>query len=653
MTPPQEHSAHRMSDMGEARILVADDSREVRALLENDILSPAGYEVHSVGDGMSALTLVQELSPHLVITDMNMPSLSGLDLVRRLQRDAAHIPVILMTSESSEELIMEALRAGCVDFLPKPFEAERMLAAVGRALKVGQDRRSMLDTQAAARESAEHLQRRLTELETLVRIGRTVTAMLDLDDVLTHVVEAAVELTEAEEGSLLLLDEISGELYMRASKNFDEEFATAFRLHTRDSLAGQVIDTGQPVLIDERSPQKIKTSYLVHSLIYVPLRVRGRVIGVLGVDNRKAGKVLSEEDMKVMMAMADYAAIAIENARLYSSTEAQRSKLETILRQTENGVIVVDPENRLELINRVARDIFKIDGDPVGRSVVETIDDPTLLELLRSSSEAPRREEIELEDGRVFNAQRTPIVGVGQAIVMHDITHLKRLDRIKSEFVTTVSHDLRSPLTAILGYLELIGRSGPVNEQQQKFLDRVRMSVEQIANLVSDLLDLGRIEAGLDIARENTPIVVLARYAVESLRVSAEKKGVCIETDLPEGLPLVNGDPIRLRQMIGNLLDNAIKYTPEDGVVRIEARSEEKQIILRVSDSGPGIPPADQPYLFDKFFRASNIPEGTPGTGLGLSIVKSIVENHDGRIWVDSKLGHGSTFTVVLPTVED
>lgn len=638
--------------MGEARILVVDDSQDVRAILKENILAPAGYEVHCVGDGMSALTLAGELEPDLVITDQHMPNLAGLELVQRLRRSAPHIPVILMTSESSEKLILEALRAGCVDFLSKPFEAEHMLAAVGRALEVGRERKSQKDTQIAARESADILQRRLNELETLVRIGRTVTAMLDLDDLLTHVVEAAVELTGAEEGSLLLLDEVSGELYMRASKNFDEEFATAFRLHTRDSLAGRVIETGEPVLLDENSPQKIKTSYLVHSLIYVPLRVRGRVIGVLGVDNRKAGKVLSEEDMRIMLAMADYAAIAIENARLYTSSEAQRNKLETVLRQTENGVIVVDPENRLQLINRVARESFDIDGDLVGRSVVEAFDDPAILDLLRSSGDAPRREEIELQDGRVFNAQRTPIAGVGQAVVMHDITHLKRLDRIKSEFVTTVSHDLRSPLTAILGYLELIERSGPVNEQQKTFLDRVHMSVEQIANLVTDLLDLGRIEAGLDLARENTPIVVLARYAVEGLRGAADKKGVRLEVDLPEGLPLVSGDPIRLRQMIGNLLDNAIKYTPRDGSVRIEARSEEGQVILRISDTGFGIPAADQPYLFDKFFRASNVPEGTPGTGLGLSIVKSIVESHDGRIWLESALAKGSTFTVVLPTVE-
>jgi two-component system NtrC family sensor kinase len=240
---------------------------------------------------------------------------------------------------------------------------------------------------------------------------------------------------------------------------------------------------------------------------------------------------------------------------------------------------------------------------------------------------------------------------VGQALVMQDITHLKELDRIKSEFVTTVSHDLRSPLTAILGYVELIDRTGPINDQQREFIRRVGSSVEQITALISDLLDLGRIEAGLDSARENTPLTVLARYAVETLRNTADMRKVTLEVNLPEDLPLVNGDPIRLRQMIGNLLDNAIKYTPAGGHVGIEAVAEADQVILRITDTGPGISPADQPYLFDKFFRASNAPDDVSGTGLGLSIVKSIVDSHNGRIWVDSALGKGSRFTVVLPAV--
>lgn len=632
-------------------ILVVDDNEDFRLSLEESILAPAGYEVKSVADGLSALALVQEFDPSLVITDHQMPNLTGIELIKRLRRQNPLIPVILISSEVSEALAIEAMRAGATDMLKKPCEADEMLEAVERALKE-HTRRLTGSSDKAEQDEAENIEHRIHELEALSMIGRKVTATLDLDEVLTTVVEAAVRLTGAEEGSLLLLEEETGELYMRASKNFDEEFATAFRLETRDSLAGKVISTGEPVVIDESTPQKIKTSYLVHSLIYVPLKVRGRVIGVLGVDNRKAGNILSENDMMVIMAMADYAAIAIENARLFTHSEMERVQLETILSQIKNGVIVVDPDNRIRLINQTAQEAFGIEGDFHGRSIVEAFDEPKILKMLRDSGKVPRQEDIETLDGRIFNLQCTPIESVGQAIVLHDITHLKNLDRIKSEFVTTVSHDLRSPLTAILGYVELIERAGELNAQQNEFTQRVRFSVQQITDLVTDLLDLGRIEAGLDITRENTSIDMLARYAVESLQGVADSRGVELAVELDKNMPLVNGDPVRLRQMIGNLIDNAIKYTPEGGTVQVQTEAEGGQIILRVIDNGPGIPPADQPYLFDKFFRASNIPDDMPGTGLGLSIVKSIVDNHGGRIWVDSKLGEGTTFTVVLMAAE-
>jgi len=633
-------------------ILIADDNRDIREFLEQAVLTPAGYRVRSVGDGLSALTLARELLPDLVITDLQMPGLQGLDLVRRLRLDRPTLPVILMTSEGSEQVAIETLRAGAADYLAKPFEAEQLLAAVGRALAEGRRWRTLEEEQADARHSAATLERRLQELEALTLIGRTVTAVLDLDSVLTTVVEAAVRLTGAEEGSLLLLDPKSGELYMRASKNFDEEFARTFRLHVQDSLAGQVVASGAPVVLDEQSPQKIKTSYLVHSLLYVPLRVRGKTIGVLGVDNRKAGRSLTAEDRTVMMAMADYAAIAIDNAQLYQASESERVKLETILTQTESGVIVLDPENRVVLINRAARQLYRVEGEVAGRSLAEVVDDPRLLALARVGGDAPRREELEAPDGRVFSAQRTLIPDVGQAIVMQDITHLKDLDRIKSEFVTTVSHDLRSPLTAILGYVELIERAGNVNDQQREFIRRVRLSVDHMTRLVADLLDLGRIEAGLDASLEVTPISVLARYALDGLRSAAEMKQQKVETVLSDDLPMVRGDPYRLRQMIGNLLENAIKYTPASGEIVVAAVVEGDQVILRVSDSGPGIPASDQPYIFDKFFRASNVPDDSGGTGLGLSIVKSIVDTHQGRIWVDSQLGRGTTFTVVLPRAD-
>lgn len=638
--------------MSEPLILVADDSREIRNFIEENVLVPAGYVVRSAEDGMAALTLALEIKPDLLITDHQMPNLTGIELIQQLQRELPHLPAILITSEGSEPLVVDALRAGAVDYLTKPFEAEHLLAAVGRALTERRRWESLLEARSEAQASAEDLASRLRSLEALTLVGRTVTSLLDLDEVLTTVVEAAVRLIGAEEGSLLLVDDESGELYMRASKNFDEEFARTFRLHVRDSLAGQVIASGEPVLVDESSPQKILNSYLVHSLIYVPLRLRGRVIGVLGVDNRKAGRSLTYEDRDVMMAMADYAAVAVENAQLFQQSEVERNKLETILTQSENGVIVTDPEDRLLLINRAAMQAFDVDGRLVGKPVVEIFEDEKIISLLCTKGKLPHLDEIEVDTGRFYSAQRTPIEGVGQAIVFHDITHLKELDRIKSEFVTTVSHDLRSPLTAVLGYLELIERAGTVNDQQGEFIHRAQMSVKQITDLVNDLLELGRVEAGLDMAKEDTPLTVLARYAIEGLRGSAEAKEITLEADLQEFAPLVNGDPVRLRQVIGNLLDNAIKYTPENGVVRLAVEAEGDQVILHISDTGVGIPHADQPYLFDKFFRASNVPEDLPGTGLGLSIVKSIVDNHGGRIWVDSKLGEGTTFTVVLQAVE-
>lgn len=639
--------------MLDTQILVVDDSPDICEFLKADVLEPIGYQVRTVGDGMSALTLIQEFTPDLVITDHQLPNLTGIEIIKRTRENYPYLPMILITGEGSERLAVDAIRAGASDYITKPFDSDYLLAVVERKLAEAYRWQDLLKDQSEAKKHEQVLKRRLQEIEALTSIGRDVTAMLNLDDVLRSVVDAAVQLTDAEEGSLLLLDEDSGELYMHASKNFDEDFACSFRLHVQDSLAGQVISKGEPVLLDQGSPQKIKTSYLVHALVYVPLNVRERTIGVLGVDNRKAGRSFTTDDIMLLTALGDYAAIAIENARLYDRTEAERRKLETIITQIENGVIVLDPENRILMINQTAREAFGVNGNWQGHSVVEVFENEHLLSLIRASNSTSRREEIELKEGRIFNAQRTPIPVVGQAIVMQDITHLKELDRIKSEFVTTVSHDLRSPLTAILGYVELIERTGSLSDQQRGFIQRVRSSVEQITLLVSDLLDLGRIEAGLDGAKEQLKLGSLVRESAGNITELVEAKGLNLSLDLYDNSLEVLADPIRMRQMIGNLLENAIKYTPDGGAIRLEVETEDDQVILRVKDSGPGIPPVDQPYLFDKFYRASNVCEDTPGTGLGLSIVKSIVDNHDGRIWVESNLGQGAVFTVVLPaTVE-
>jgi two-component system NtrC family sensor kinase len=498
------------------------------------------------------------------------------------------------------------------------------------------------------------LQSRVKSLQALEQIGRKVTALLDLDSVLTAVVDAAVDLTGAEEGSLLLLDPNSGDLTIRAARNFQESFVRTFRLPVQDTLAGQVIHTGKPVLLDQKTPKKIKTEYLVYTLIYVPIQVQEKVIGVLGVDNRNLRQPFSDDHLTLVSALADYAAIAIENARLFAHSEQERTKLQTILAGIGDSVIVVDPAGKLILMNRSARENLSVpDEDITGRDVRDVISHTELVEILSGEARpTPFHIELSLDNGRVFNTQVTPIPSVGLGVTMQDITHLKELDRIKSEFVSTVSHDLRSPLTAILGYVELIERIGPVNEMQHEFIQRVQASVNSITALINDLLDLGRIEAGFDSRKEIVHMPAIIQYSLEGLRPRAVEKSQNLVVETLEELPQVFGNPVHLRQMVSNLLNNAIKYTQPGGNITIRARAESDQIILQVLDNGPGIPSGDQPYVFDKFYRASNIQDNTPGTGLGLAIVKSIVENHQGRIWLDSSAGQGTTFNVVLPTVE-
>ena len=305
------------------------------------------------------------------------------------------------------------------------------------------------------------------------------------------------------------------------------------------------------------------------------------------------------------------------------------------------------------LVNRTARSAFNLQDIILeGKPAKEIFQHPDMLDIFENNMTNASRAEINLDDGRVINAQITPIPEVGLAVTMQDITHLKELDRIKTDFVSTVSHDLRSPLTAILGYVELIDRAGPTTEQQKEFIRRVQFSVNNITTLINDLLDLGRIEAGFDTRKEIVPLPVIINYAVEGLNNRYIEKSQFLTMDIPRDLPSVLGNPVRLRQMIGNLLSNSIKFTPNDGKIAIRARSEAGQLIIQIIDNGPGILPADQPYIFDKFYRGSNIPMDSPGTGLGLAIVKSIVEDHQGRIWLTSTPGQGSVFTVVLPIAE-
>jgi len=337
-------------------------------------------------------------------------------------------------------------------------------------------------------------------------------------------------------------------------------------------------------------------------------------------------------------------------------SEAERARLETVFNNIHDSVMILSPENVIMLVNPAMCRAFGISApDAIGKSVFDVITHPDLLNLIiRADSNDPfQYHEVSFPDGRVGNAQFAAIHGVGHALTMQDITYLKEVDRIRTEFVHTVSHDLRSPLTSVIGYAELVDRAGPLNEDQHEFLARIQDSIQHITSLINDLLDLGSIEAGMDTRREFVQLEGILRYTIEMLQGQIKSKNINVHMDVAPALPALRANPIRLRQVLDNVVGNAIKYSYVNGEIHVSIHFEENQIILQVTDYGPGIPASDQPHIFDKFYRATNISPDVEGSGLGLAIVKNIVENHQGRIWVESTVGKGSSFFIVLPVVSE
>lgn len=640
MTNTQEH------------ILVAISDSQINFLLDR-VLRSVGYSVGIVQEGAAALKQAGTLAPGLVILGERLNDGQGMDFAVEFSRRFPAVPVILFFSQENGDQLKRAMRLGINDFLVPPLRSDEILRAVKNAIDLSARRKDSLLLES--RRFTSTLQRQLDELETLIRLGREVTGSLDTDHVLTAVIDAAVELTGAEEGSLLLLDETTGELYMRAARNFQEDFVRTFRLPITDSLAGSVLRSGQTILLDENTPQKIKTAYLVQSLAYIPLEANGHVFGVMGVDNRQSHLPLTQKHVKMLKALASYAVIALENARLYSSIQNERNKLETILTSIKDGVIVIDPDQRLVLVNRAVREFFNLgpERNLSGKPFSDVFSQDEMLALVRSQGKGPVNfAEICPNETQVLSAHAVAIPDVGLVITLHDITGLKKLDRIKTEFVHTVSHDLRSPLTAILGYVELLERVGPMNDTQRDFVRRVQVSVHNITRLVDNLLDLGRIESGFDLSKDNVNLGQIVHYSADSFKKQITYKGHELIIDFAENFPVFLANPVQMRQMIDHLLDNAIKYTPSNGKIKITGRVEGDQIILQVSDNGVGIPAIDLPYIFDRFYRGSNASLESAGTGLGLAIAKSIVDAHQGRLWVESIVNKGSVFTVVFPFVK-
>nr|NIO68944.1 GAF domain-containing protein [Anaerolineae bacterium] len=508
--------------------------------------------------------------------------------------------------------------------------------------------------------------RRVQESLTLLAIAQALSSTLDLTEVLKLVACSTAQACLANRCSILLLSQERNELVpimsQFASGEVDRELWATFKERYAEaidefSILQEVVKERKPVILDGPAmsvmPQNWVEPFGIISLLMVPLISKDEVIGLMALDHVEEGRRFTDEQVNLAITIGTHAAMAIENARLHTTIAEERAKLEAIIGGTNDAIIVTDAQNRVLLMNQAAQRAFDVETVPeVGRPLGEVVSNERLLALFArpEAREEALAEEIPLSDGRTLYASLTPVAEVGRIAVMQDITYLKELDKMKSDFVATVSHDLRSPLAIISGYAALLPEVDELNETQQEFVEGIKLSVAKMTTLIDNLLDLGKIEARVGMEMKPCQLVTVINKAVESLREQARAKEMVLQFDLPPELPLVQGNQVRLDQVVSNLVGNAIKFTPEGGMVTVSAREEKSQIAVEVKDTGIGIAPEDQVHLFEKFYRVSS--EETSdieGTGLGLAIVKSIVEGHGGRVWVKSEPSQGSTFGFTLP----
>ena len=503
------------------------------------------------------------------------------------------------------------------------------------------------------------LQARLQDLNRLLIASQGVASSLTLAEALHPVLEAVVA-NGASSARIILLREMLP-TPVETPVRFAEGLEQDVYMHLDQQVLALAEEQERIVMSTlSRTRGLVLDPNLPHpeSLIALALRHENRYYGVLWAAYNKQ-RVFSDADLRFITTLASQASLAVANIRLFLTVELNRRQLEAILNSTPDPVLVTDASNRLILANPAAGHVFGVTIRRGERPDFEkTIQNNELRDLLQASSSERQSAEIGMPDGKTYLAMASPMTAegktVGRVCILRDVTQLKEIDTLKSDFVSTVSHDLRSPLTLMRGYATMLEMAGALNEQQRNYARMIVQGVDNMAKLVNNLLDLGRIDFGVGLQVESIPVLDILERVTGSLQMQAKQKGISLGVEIPRDLPhAIEADAALLQQALYNLVENALKYTPQGGEVTIHLQTAPSDLTFAVQDSGIGIPKNDLPRLFEKFYRGTNREAlAQRGTGLGLAIVKSIAERHGGSVWVESELGQGSTFYLKIPLVQ-
>ncbi|MCB0192930.1 MAG: GAF domain-containing protein [Anaerolineae bacterium] len=398
----------------------------------------------------------------------------------------------------------------------------------------------------------------------------------------------------------------------------------------------------------------VKSNWQPTKVMSLPILTRRGAQGLIYVAFGQ-GEYLSDDVLRISSLIVSQIAVAIENAHLFQQVEQERGRLAAIVASSTDAILVVNSQNQIVLDNPAAREVMGVQESQNGRLLSESTQSTAIVELFNNAMQGGKPTgEVALADGRTFFANLSPVSAgeagvIGWVATMQDVSHFKELDQLKNDFVSTVSHDLRAPLSNILMATNLIAEIGEINADQQELLEAIERRVRVMAEFIEDMLDIGKIDAGIDMEMDACDLTSIIDDVVRNLTPHARDKKIELVQTLAQDLPPILANEMRIRQVMSNLVGNAIKYTLENGQVTVNAYCHNNEVQVEVSDTGIGIPVNDRPHVFEKFYRVRGEHAlNQKGTGLGLAIVKGIIDKHNGRIWLESVFGEGSTFIFTL-----
>lgn len=435
------------------------------------------------------------------------------------------------------------------------------------------------------------------------------------------------------------------------------------------TLAGVAFETRE-VAYTERTltDSRISRDHSVHlsqekvvSIIALPLLVQERISGVLCIHYDRMHQFVDQE-LSVLQTFAQFISVALDNMRIFNSLSLEKERTASIVHSLQDGIVVYQLDGKIIEINRAAEELLHISRADIMSEHPRYLPPETTASL--TTLQAAVIPDFETQEITLPNPEKTVLRvtqvplwdeyhrKTGHMRILHDITIERSVEMLKSSFVSTASHQLRTPLTGIKwGIAALKQNTGPsLNQDAHTLIERLESSTDHMLQLINDLLNVSRIEEGATVSIGEIDLVALLADLVHDLRFDAEHKKLTFDTSITKELPLLKGDIDRLRIAIRNLLENAIKYTPEGGKVMLGAAVAGDHVEITISDTGIGIDKDALPFLFNKFYRAPNaVRQQTEGTGLGLYLCKTIISQHGGTVSVDSAPNEGTTFTIRLP----